>query len=319
MPIVYLPPEPPGRTGIGLPPRQPDHTTRITWTSANGRTTVLTDWADGWTLLDGARGLGMPEYDYYRQVSGVLDGDQVAGVRAAPREIFLPIKIHGQDRADILNRRRRLAADLDPMEVNGGGRGRLTVQEFDGTHRSITAHYESGAEGEMSRDTEGLLWVAFGLTFRAEQPFWELEPVEVVYRGPASDGRTWLPVPPLRVRRSTPIGPGMGVRVAGSVQTWPVWTLKGPIAPGARLANVSTGRWLEVTVGLGVGDEMVIDARPRRKSVWLNGERAYQHLKHPGSSLWPLPPGDNTVDVSASGLAEDSRLVLRYTPLTPTA
>jgi hypothetical protein len=319
MPIVYLPPTPPGRPGVGLPPRQLDYTTRITWTSASGRVTTLTDWARGWTLLDGARGLGMPEYEYYRRESGVLNGDQVAGVRALPREIFLPIRVHGTDRADIIDRRRQLAADLDPMDVNGGGRGTLTVQEFDGTSRRITAHYESGAEGEMDRDVEGLLWATFGLTFRAEQPFWELSPVEIVYRGPSASTRNWLPILPIEVRRSAAIGPGMGIRVAGSVQTWPVWTLRGPIAPGARLENTTTGRWMEVTTGLELGDELVIDTRPRRKSVRLNGVRAYQHLAHPGSTLWPLPPGENTVDVTAFGMGEESRLILRYTPLAPTA
>ncbi|WP_415840944.1 hypothetical protein, partial [Nocardiopsis rhodophaea] len=147
-----------------------DYSTRITWTSASGRVTVLTDWAGGYTLLEGARGLGMPEYEYYRRESGVLDGDQVAGVRALPREIFLPVKIHGKDRADIIHRRRALARDLDPFTAHGGGRGTLAVTEFDGTTRRITAHYTSGAEGDMGRDNEGLLWATFGLKFQAEQP-----------------------------------------------------------------------------------------------------------------------------------------------------
>ncbi len=205
------------------------------------------------------------------------------------------------------------------MDVNGGGRGVLTVQEFDGKSRRITAHYESGAEGEMDRDVEGLLWATVGLTFRAEQPFWQLSPVEIVYRGPSDSPRNWLPILPIEVRRSAAIGPGMGIRVAGSVQTWPVWTLRGPIAPGARLENTTTGRWMEVTTGLELGDELVIDTRPRKKSVRLNGVRAYQHLAHPGSTLWPLPPGENTVDVTAFGMGEESRLILRYTPLAPTA
>ncbi|NKZ00875.1 hypothetical protein [Nocardiopsis alborubida] len=54
-------------------------------------------------------------------------------------------------------------------------------------------------------------------------------------------------------------------------------------------------------------------------SVRLNGVRAYQHLAHLGSTLWPLPPGENTVDVVASGLVEESRLILRYIPLAPTS
>lgn len=319
MPIVYLPPTPPGRPGVGLPPRQLSYATRITWTSAEGDTTVLTDWARGYTLMDGARGLGMPEYEFYRRESGVLNGDQVTGVRALPRELFFPIKIHGRDRADIIDRKRRLAADLDPMNVNGGGRGVITVQEFDGTRRSIVAHYEGGAEGEMDRDTEGVLWASFGLTFRAEQPFWELTPVEIVYRGPSDDGRKWLPILPLKVKRSAAIGPGMGIRVAGSVQTWPVWTLQGPIAPGVRLTNATTGKWMEITGGLESGDELVIDTRPRKKSVRLNGVRAYRLLTQPGSTLWPLHKGTNTVDVEAAGMAEESRLILRYTPLAPTA
>ncbi|KOX12496.1 hypothetical protein ADL05_21740 [Nocardiopsis sp. NRRL B-16309] len=67
-----------------------------------------------------------------------------------------------------------------------------------------------------------------------------------------------------------------------------------------------------------MADELVIDTRSRRKSVRLNGVRAYQHLADPGSTLWPLPTGENTGDVTPFGMGEESRLILRYTPLAAT-
>nr|WP_246422087.1 phage tail domain-containing protein [Nocardiopsis mwathae] len=260
----------------------------------------------------------MPEYEYYRRESGVLDGDQVAGVRALPREVFLPIRVHGESRRDIIDRRRALARDLDPFPAHGGGAGTITVTEFDGTRRRITAHYEGGAEGDMGRDHEGLTWATLGLKFRCEQPYWELDPVELIYRGPTGDDGTWLPILPVRVRDSTAIGPGMPIRIEGGVRTWPVWELKGPLGPGVRLANRTTGKWLEIDRAIGEGETLVIDTRPRRKSVRLDGANAYRYLTQPGSTLWPLRPGDNTIDAETGQMSDNSRLVLRYTPIAAT-
>ncbi|WP_344104893.1 phage distal tail protein [Nocardiopsis rhodophaea] len=151
------------------------------------------------------------------------------------------------------------------------------------------------------------------------QPYWELEPVELIYRGPEEGAAgTWLPILPLRVRDSTAIGPGMPIRVEGGVRAWPVWELRGPLGPGVRMTNRTTGRWLEVGREVAEGETLVIDTRPRRKSVRLGGENAYRHLVQPGSTLWPLPPGDNTIDVEAGQMGASSRLILRYTPLAPT-
>lgn len=314
MPVLYLPPPPPSGGGTPWPPVEPSQTTRITWTSQSGEQVVLTDWRSGWTLLDGATGLGMPEYTFYRRESGALDGDVVTGVRADPREIFLPIRVHARDREHAIQLRRWFASLLDPQR----GRGVLTVEEADGSRRKIVAHYESGAEGDMSRGVEGLTWFTWGLTFRAEQPFWELPERALVWRGPQQAG-TWLPILPLEVTGSAVIGEGMEIDITGGVDTWPVWTLTGPMAPGVELVNRTTGRWLRLRAGLDAGDVLVIDTRPRVKTLRLNGERAYRMLDQPGSVLWPLKPGRQTIDVVATGMTEESELRLAYTPLTPTS
>lgn len=314
MPVIYHPPGPPPpvlpspyREDAGAPPA-------VSWTGANGVTVLLSDEQAGCIVMPGARGLGMPAYQHYVQESGGLDGDVWQGARALTREVFLPIYVFGEDRAESMRRRRQLAAAMDPQEVNGGGEGVLELADADGTRRTLVCRYVEGMEGDEEPDAAGMYWAKLGILLHASQPFWERTPVRRSWRVEVTE-ELWLPIPPLRVRASDVIGEGMQISNPGSARSWPVWTITGPVAAGTVMRSVTLGRELELDRELAAEEWVRIDTRPRRKSVRDHtGANAFRYLER-GSHLWPLAPGANTIDVLLSGADDGAALELEFVPL----
>lgn len=318
MPILYTPVAPPPPAPevvvpgyrLGAPPR-------VTWTSAAGVVTVLSDPGGGYTVAPGVRGLGLPVYQFHR-TDTALDGTVIRGTRTEARELFVPIYMEAPTFAQVWQMRRDLAARLHPGVVDGGGEGVLEVAFADGTRRRIRAYYTGGMEGSEGADEAGLCWATYGLEFLAQQPYWERDPI--TYRwaiAPPTD--TWLPILPIKVRDADVIGEGMTITNPGSVRSWPVWTITGPLDGSAVMRNVTTGQQLEFEATLAEGEQIVIDTRPRRKTVRDgDGTNRFSSLSV-GSVLWPLVPGPNVVDVLLTGLGDASRLELEITPLELTA
>lgn len=314
MPIVYLPPGPrppkpptPATVDAGGPPA-------LMWTGAGGQVVRLTDEQAGYVLMPGVRGLELPGYQHYTRESGALDGHVVTGTRALAREIFLPIYVHGEDRAEAVARRGVLAESMNPLPFQGGGVGVLHVADRSGVRHRIRARYVDGMEGDEGQDQAGNYWCTYGITISAENPYWERDPVRRTWRIEGTPD-LWLPVPPLVVRGSEVIGEGMSMHNPGTAHAWPVWTITGPVAAGTLMRNVNTGDELEYTQPLADGESIIIDTRPRRKSVRSGtGENMFRHLKR-GSRLWALAPGPNTVDVLLTGAEEGASLHLEYVPL----
>lgn len=295
-----------------------DQAPTVTWTSAAGRETILSAWDHGYILQPGARGLGMAPITLYRRESGALDGLVITGVRAAARELFLPVRIYGEDRAEALERRRQLATDLDPMDVNGGGAGTLELAEQDGTKRRITCWYQSGMEGAEGRDEAGLAWANLGLTFLAPDPFWRQDTVTLEWRT-TSAGGLWLPILPLRARDSQIVGTGMTIHNPGSARTWPIWNINGPVGTGMVLRSNTLGQELQLNAAFLLGDTVTIDTRPRIKTVRKNGTTNLYPDLQLGSKLWPLAPGDNDIDIVVSGTTSDTLVQLTFEPLDLTS
>ncbi|WP_435112017.1 phage distal tail protein [Nocardiopsis synnemataformans] len=320
MPIVYLPATPPppppnvivAGEDIGGPPR-------VTWTpAAGGQPVPLSDIGQGYAVLEGVRGLAMPTYQLY-QSDSLLDGTVIRGTRTEAREIFLPIYLEAPTRAAVLAKRRALAAAFSPTEADGGGDGVLELAEDTGQRRRIRARYVSGMDGPEGGGDTGMDWATYGLTLVAAQPYWERDPITYRWALDPPDGGTWLPILPLRVRDSDVVGEGMTIRNPGTVRSWPVWTITGPLSGTATMRNRTTGQQLEFSSALDGGEQIVIDTRPRRKTVRDGlGVNRFADLAL-GSVLWPLAPGENTVDIMLTGLGPGSRLELELTPWELTA
>lgn len=292
---------------VNPPPVAPLEAPTVSWTDPQGRTTVLSDDANGWVLQPGATGLDMPTYQVYADESPEIDGNFIRQVRAQARTVMLPLAVFSSvSRADFLQRKRDLRRSLNPKL----GSGTLTVTETDGTSRSIPARYQSGAEGDESVDSGGMRSQVLALTFTCPSPFWLGDLVHQEFQVVQSG--SFFPLLPLRLGTSQVLG-DIVITNDGDDVAYPVWTVKGP-ATSVVLSNVTTGASLTLNQSLGSGDTAVIDTRERVQTVLLNGSTNLWPNLDPGSSLWGLEPSDNEVTLTLTGATGASLMTLDFQP-----
>ncbi|MFE7361505.1 phage distal tail protein [[Kitasatospora] papulosa] len=299
--------------GINAGPEGPrirdPRATSVTWTSSSGRVTSLSDfddWRSGAFVMPGVAGTGLPDYTYYQDQSPSFDGSVVRGVRAGSRPITIPLHIWGLDRPSCLTRFHRIVQDLNPAY----GPGTLTFTESDGSARRISAYYADGLNVQDDDDKTGRHWMTVVLTFSAPSPYFLGTDRTATFQvGGGSD--TFLPLLPWKVRDSQVLGAVQVINL-GEVDTYPVWTIKGP-ATAATVTNTTTSESFVLTKTMSSSDTAVIDTREGIKSALLNGStNLWPNL---GSSpvLWPLRPGSNDVSLTVTGTTGDSSVQLSYT------
>jgi Phage tail protein len=104
-----------------------------------------------------------------------------------------------------------------------------------------------------------------------------------------------------------PSGGSMALGNAGTVTTWPVWTISGQCAQPV-VRNVGTGQVLGFGLSMAGGDVLVVDAAAR--TIRLNGASRRAALL-PGSTWFGLPAGTTGIEFDA--LRADAPAVLSAT------
>ncbi|MFE4991432.1 phage tail family protein [Streptomyces mirabilis] len=308
---IFVPPSGITPGGTNPPPIGPLEVPSLAWTDAQGRVTLLSDRESGWILQPGIRGLDMPGYDRYTNASPGIDGEALLGVRAQPREVFLPVVFFDTSRAGFLANKRFFVRTLNPKL----GLGTLTLTESDGSFRTIEASYVSGAEGDFGRDTSGLHWQTVGLTFSCPSPYWLGASVHQEYAAGATGN--FFPVLPVKVRDSQVLG-NTTIDNPGDAMSFPVWTIHGP-ATSAVITNTTTGLSFSVTASLGSSDVLVVDTRERVQAAVLNGTTNWWPNLATDSDLWGLEPGENDVSLTLVGTDGNTVVQLDYQPRFLTA
>ncbi|MFI5974810.1 phage distal tail protein [Streptomyces sp. NPDC051452] len=297
--------------GNNPPPIDPLEVPSLSWTDAQGRTTLLSDWESGWVLQPGIRGLDLPGYDFYTDASPQIDGNALRGLRAQAREVFLPVAFFDTDRAAFMARKRSFIRTLNPYL----GLGTLTLTEADGSYRTIEAHYVSGFEGDTGQDSSGLHWQTVGLTFSCPSPYWLGESVQLEF-GAGATGN-FFPVLPVVVRDSQVLGATV-IDNPGDASAFPVWMIHGP-ATSVVISNDTTGLSFSVTASLGSSDVLVVDTRERVQTAVLNGTTNWWPNLAADSDLWSLQPGLNNVSLTLVGTNSSTTVQLDYQPRYLTA
>ncbi|MFJ3665076.1 phage distal tail protein [Streptomyces sp. NPDC090106] len=297
--------------GINPPPIDPLEVPSLSWTDTRGRTTFLSDWENGWLLQPGIRGLDLPGYDFYTDTSPQIDGNTLRGLRAGPREIFLPVAFFDTSRSGFMARKRSFFSTLNPRL----GLGTLAMAEADGSVRTIEAYCASGAEGDFGESNSGLRWQLVGLTFSCPSPYWLGEPVHAEYGAGASG--SFFPVLPLVVRDSQVLGQTT-IENPGDARSFPVWTINGPMT-SAVITNNTTGLSFSVTASLSSSDVLVVDTRERVQTAVLNGSTNWWPNLATASVLWGLEPDENDVSLTLVGTDSTTVVQLDYQPRFLTA
>ncbi|WP_030431957.1 phage distal tail protein [Allokutzneria albata] len=233
--------------------------------------------------------------------------------RHGVREFSLPLWIEDSSPAALRARMRALVAAMDPVR----GEGTIRITTPIGDQREIYCRVSAGLEmDETLGRTSGPTLQRCVPMFRAVDPYW-YDTTDTIDTFSSADTATFFPIFPLRLASSSVFVEATIIN-SGDVETWPVWTITGP-GSAITLRNLTTGYALTLTTTLAVGEHLVIDTRPGRKSVLKNdGTNLFTALSS-ASSLWPLARGSNSVRLEMSStvaLVSSLQLARRHRYLT---
>lgn len=311
----------------GFPP------TRIEWVALSpgqtepipGDSISLTDYEDGGRrihVMKGISGFDAPTVDlFYDELSG-SDGGLFRHSRTTTREIFIPIVMWARTRPDFLALKRDLLSRIHPSK----GAGRIVVTEGDNTARYLDCYYSGGAEGVYSEEEGGFFWQKYGLTFRAMDPFWyDTAPQEVTWTSGSSELKSFFgdgtePFLGIRLNPSRAINGTTPVVSPGDHDTWPVWTITGPLdGLTASVTGASEGSFT-LNTSLAPGDVLHVDTRPsRRRIIKLDNPPIvagpnFWDVLEPGDQFWPLRQGTHEITLSAGSVGPGTSISMNYRP-----
>jgi hypothetical protein len=220
-------------------------------------------------------------------------GARFLGAFHAERAVAVPVVAPGTiiDRDEL----RRWGRVLDPAK----GEGTLTVVAGPSPGRYLRCAYDAGLDAL----TEGAQMGEAVLLFRAAYPYWldSLEQAATFTQGAAVT--EWFPFLPLVLGASDAFA-ALTITVAGDVQSWPIVTVTGP-GQQVTARNLTTGLEWTVQTTLAADAVLTVDTRPGRKQVTIDGANAYPLLTA-DSSLWPLEPGPNRIELAMAFTSVDS-------------
>lgn len=268
----------------------------------DGTSIELSDGA-GYKVQVGVQGLDDPTLDFLEHTPAGWDGSIVDSILAEPREVFLPIQMQAQDLISL----RRLKQDLTSYLNARRGPVTLKVSLPDASARLIDGYYRP-VPGTMDADNWGVSWQNVGIVIRCPQPFWRSEFDWKVAWVQQDSRPAILPILPLGPADSNALGSANPVTIAGDVETYPVWSITGPLTE-CTITDVATGRTFTLTAGISSGETWIVDTRRGRQGVFDNtGARSRASL-NAGADLFPLQPGVSQVQTTVVGASDGAQVV----------
>lgn len=270
--------------------------------------------ANGVVVQPGIKGFDAPTFNYSYTESPGLDGAHLNRVRVPSREVFIPIYIEGDDRGDYLAKKRIFLNSMNPLGSTGPGR--LYIIEGDSTVRTIDMYYLDGAEGDEGVSAAGFHWCKYGLRFIALDPYFYGSDIEVrTFKGDVEDLKPFFGSPffGLALNKTLSFNGAVTLDVTGDVESWPIWTIKGPLDE-VTFTNNSLGQSFQLTYVLAEGETVVIDTTPGKKTVKLDEvTNLWEHLS-PNPQLWPVASYWNDIEIQVTGVTSTTEIVIEYVP-----
>lgn len=293
-----------GNPVIVAPPPVSHHTLgRYTFTLQRGDGTSI-ELADGagYKVQAGVQGLDDPTLDFLEHTPAGWDGSIVDSILAEAREVFLPIQMQAVDLISLRALKQSLTSYLNPRR----GPVTLKVTLPDASSRLIDGYYRP-VPGTMDSSNWGVSWQNVGIVIRCPQPFWRSEiDWHVTWKQDASRPAI-LPILPLGPANSNALGTSNPVNIAGDVETYPVWSITGPLT-ACTITDVATGRTFTLTASIGAGETWIVDTRRGRQGVFNNvGARSRANL-NAGADLFPLQPGVSSVQTTVVGASAGAQV-----------
>lgn len=273
----------------------------MTWTDVDGLATPL-DGSAGVILMADPVGLDVaPPTNTIDDYLG-FDGGALINRRQGPRSIALGIYVEHATRVETMV---ETIADM----FQGPGTLQWTDETGSKTLRQVI--YEAGIDGSGTRNfRQGAMVVSLV----ALDPWWYGDAVSV----PLSFAGTTAFSAAIAFDAAIPFDGGNSatVVVTGSKHStaFPVITVTGP---GTVTVSLGSLGWTNTTA-LGASDVLVVDSRPGSRGPRLNGGSTDWSLITPGSRLFTLAQGSNSIVVGASGTTGATTVVMQYEPRSRT-
>lgn len=274
------------------------------------------DGTSGYWEGQGKKGFDGASYQHYRDESPMVAGGFWRGVRALPRELFLPIVIRDVNRDGLLAKRRALVKALSPAR---GEECTIATAWPDGSVRRIRARYVDGFDGgERGPGEWGVTVMKYGLRFIADDPYFYGDMIINPYQMVASS-RTELPIPGAdgfyEVVSSPLLAAGTVINNPGDVDAYPSWNFTGPFTQ-IQAQNVTTGKSFTINYSAASSANSLSLVTEPGKSYLVDetGANSWNTLVA-GYQLWPLTDGDNVVNITLTSPTTDSVATLMFSPL----
>lgn len=269
------------------------------WIDPDGvQTTLEVDWE--------VSGRGMPPVQFDEEGVPGQPGLRLREVRHAAREFVLPVWIEGVSESAQWTTQRALIASMDPTR----GDGIIRVTTVAGDQREIACRYAAGLElKESLGDSTALYAQTCPIVFRAHHPYWRdtADTVTTWTSGSAPGG--FFPFAGFPSLSSSEIFSQDTVVNAGAVDTWPVWTVMGPVTD-LTAKNLTTDKLWKLEVAISIGEVLTVDTRSGLESVTTSFGNNLHPLLTATSELWSLRRGNNTVRVEGSSTDGDTQVQL---------
>lgn len=271
---------------IIVPPLSAGSAPVIEWIDPTGTARLLTN-ADYCDVGYGVLGLGMPNFGLEADKLPFLSGSVVRHLTIPDRMITLPLRFKAETAAamdDVMDDVHQWFATGDEQSQTPGY---LRVTRRDGSQRQVRCFYRGGLEGNQSLGPSGQVWQYATIQLESVDP-WAADPAESTV--------SWL---------AAGLAAPVAVMNDGHLPAYTRFQISGPASNPIILVNTTTGRTIRIEWDLPDDYVLYIDTRPAPYRDTLSiydstGVNRFDKL-HPGSFLWSLNPGSNTLDVTLTG------------------